>query len=121
MKQRGHALAGIFIVLGLSALLGIVGCTYSQTQVIPVSSRDVAALSADDIARVMLRTGFSHEQILELGTDLRNGLSSFGTSQIMIEDRIQAIFAVEGDCVYVTAYKRGSFIYDMKTGRIRSF
>jgi len=69
----------------------------------------------------MLRAGFSDEQILQLGTDLRNELARSGAAQISVGDKVEATFAVRGDYVYVTAYKRGSFIYEMKTGRIRSF
>jgi hypothetical protein len=104
----------LFIVLSLSALLGTVGCAHNQAQVIPVSNREVAALSAEDIVRVMLRAGFSDEQILELGTDLRNELARSGAAQIDVGDKVEAIFAIDGDYVYVSSRLRGSFIYDIE-------
>lgn len=116
MKQDRYRIAtgGLFIVLSLSALLGMVGCAHNQAQVIPVSNREVAALSAEDIARVMLRAGFSDEQILELGTDLRNELARSGAAQIDVGDKVESIFAVDGDYVYVSSRLKGSFIYDLR-------
>lgn len=116
MKQDGYrvAIGGLFIVLSLSALLGTVGCTHNQAQVIPISNREVAALSAEDIARVMLRAGFSDKQIVELGTEMRNELARSGAAQINVGDKVEAIFAVDGDFVYVSSRLRGSFIYDLR-------
>ncbi|GAI19495.1 unnamed protein product, partial [marine sediment metagenome] len=105
MKQDGYrvVIGGLFIVLSLSALLGMGGCAHNRAQVIPVSNREVAALSAEDIVRVMLRAGFSDEQILELGTELRNELGLSGAAQINVGDKMEAIFAVDGDYVYVSS------------------
>lgn len=116
MKQDGYrvVIGGLFIVLSLSALLGMGGCAHNRAQVIPVSNREVAALSAEDIVRVMLRAGFSDEQILELGTELRNELGLSGATQINVGDKVEAIFAVDGDYVYVSSRLRGSFIYDLR-------
>lgn len=86
-------------------------------QVVPLSSRDVVDLNADDIVRIMRRAGFSDMQILELGTDLRNGLLLSGAAQIKVNKKVEAIFAARGDYVYITTRLRGNFIYDVKTGR----
>jgi len=121
VKQDRYRIAsgGSFIMLSLLALLCVVGCTHNQVQVIPASNRQVAALSADDIVRVMRQAGFSDEQTLEFGTDLRNGLALSGAAQIKVDDKVEAIFAVHGDYVYISSRLRGSFIYDVKTGRVR--
>jgi hypothetical protein len=111
--------SAMFVILSLSVLLSIVGCMDNRARVLPVSNFEVAALNADDVVRVMQRAGFSDEQILELGTDLRNALSQSGTAQIKVEDAVEAIFTVRGDYIYGTSRLRGSFIYDRKTARIR--
>ena len=46
----------------------------SPFRVVPRRSMEVAALSPDDIVRIMQRVGFADEQVLELGTDLHNAL-----------------------------------------------
>jgi len=84
--------------------------------VVPVSSRDVAALSSDDVVRVMRRAGFSDEQILELGTQLRDALLLSGAAQIKQGNIVEAIFAINDNNVYVTARLRGNFIYDLQKG-----
>ena len=91
----------------------ITGCANIESRVIPVGNPEVTALIAEDIARIMLRAGFSEEQILELGTDLRNELSQSGAAQIYINGKVEAIFAVSGKCVYVSSRKKGSFVYDL--------
>ena len=121
MNQDRYRLTngGLFIVLLLSALLSMVGCAHIPAQVIPVSNRDVAAvaaisaLSTEDIVRVMLQAGFSDEQIVEFGTDLRNELARSGAAQIDVGDKVEAIFAIHGDYVYVSSRLTGSFIYEL--------
>jgi len=116
MKQNMYrvAISGLLIVLSFSALLGMVGCAHTQAQVIAGSNHEVANLSAEDTVRIMLRAGFINEQILELGTDLRNELARSGAAQIHVGDKVEAIFAVDGDYVYVSSRLRGSFIYDLR-------
>ncbi len=99
----------------------MVGCAStrankSQFQVIPVSSQDVAELSADDVVRVMRRVGFSDEQILELGAQLRDGLLLSGAVQISRNNIVEAIFVIRDNRVHITARLRGNFIYDLQKG-----
>ena len=97
------------------------GCATNQShgRVDPLPSQQVVALSADDVVRVMRRAGFSDEQILEFGTDVRNGLASSGAAQVRVGKKVEAIFAVDGNYLHGTSRPRGSFIYDMSTGRFR--
>jgi hypothetical protein len=111
------------IMLMLVALLffGVVGCsrTTHGIRLIPLSNRHVLALSSDDVVAVMRRAGFSDKQILEYGTDLRNGLAESGAVQVKIGEKIEAVFAVnlnEGNCVYISTRLRGNFIYDVDSG-----
>lgn len=102
------------ITSGIGRLAGAGGA--QKLQVMPLSNQDVIALSADDIVQLMRRTGFSDEQILELGTDLRNALLSSGAAQVRLRNKVEAIFAVHNEYVFITTRLRGSFIYDVKAG-----
>jgi hypothetical protein len=127
----------IIILLVLLPLLssGVVGCAHlgkftkgigslttgsskhaTELQVIPLSNQDVIALAADDIIRIMRRAGFSDDQILKLGTDVRNALLLSGAAQVKLKDKIEVIFAVHDDYVFITTRLRGHFIYDVKAG-----
>lgn len=110
--KSGHI--GLFIFYFIAIILSIVGCTNIDYEVIPVNNSEVAALNAEDIARIMLRAGFSYDHIIEFGTDLRNELLLSGAAQINVEKKVEALFAVNGDCVYVSSRIRGSFIYNFK-------
>jgi hypothetical protein len=84
-----------------------------------LSNRNVLALTADDIVQVMRRAGFSDRQIMEYGTDIRNGLAESGAVQIKINNKVEAVFAINrenGDCVYTSTRLRGNFIYNVDTG-----
>jgi len=86
-----------------------------------MSNRHVLALSPDEVVDVMRRAGFSDSQILEYGTDLRNGLAESGAVQIKIGNKVEAVFAVnlsEGNCVYISTRLRGNFIYNVDSGWI---
>jgi hypothetical protein len=81
-----------------------------------VSSRDVAALSSDDVVRIMRRAGFSDDQILELGTQVRNAILLSGAVEIKRGKVVEAIFAVKDNNVFITAGLRGNFIYNAENG-----
>lgn len=114
----------VIIVLLLPPFLsfGIVGCASmskldsTKFQVIPVSSRDVAILTSDDVVRIMRRAGFSDDQILELGTQVRNAILLSGAVEIKRGKVVEAIFAVKDNNVFITAGLRGNFIYNVEKG-----
>ena len=83
------------------------------------NNKDVIALSADNVVTLMRRAGFSDQQILDLGTDLRNALATEGAAQVQVKDKVEAIFAVSGSQVHVSSYQRGSFIFHAETSEIR--
>ena len=109
---------GGWIILLLLLTFSAVGCAnttaHTRFQVIPLSNQNVVALSAEDIIQVMRRAGFSDEQILELGADLRDGLSMSGAAQVKVGDKVEVVFAAHSDCVYISTRLRGNFIYNMK-------
>jgi hypothetical protein len=115
--------SSVTIMLMLLALLalGAVGCARHSTgiRVVALSNRDVLALNPNDVVEVMRRSGFSDSQILEYGTDLRNGLAESGAVQVKIGKKVEAVFAVnlnEGDCVFISTRLRGNFIYNVDSG-----
>lgn len=122
----------LLVLLGLLSS-GIVGCGHlgkftqgigslttskdtAKLQVIPLSNQDVIALGADDIIRMMRQAGFSDDQILQLGTDVRDALLLSGAAQVKLKDKVEVIFAVHDDYVFITTRLRGHFIYDVKSG-----
>jgi ligand-binding sensor domain-containing protein len=121
------ASSSVVVITGLTLLLllalGVIGCGSSTRrsgiQIIPLSSRSVLELNADDVVRVMRRAGFSDKQILEYGPDLRDGLAQSGAVQVKIGSKVEAVFAINldhGPCIYITTRLRGSFIYNVQTG-----
>ena len=124
MSERAeHLLAGrtptaLFLLLVLP-FAGCAATTHLETGVMPLPNRQVAELSADDVARVMRRAGFTDDQIITLGTDLRNQLAASGAAQVHVGDKVEAMFAADGPCLHVSSRTRGSFIYDLTTHRIR--
>jgi len=112
---------GVIVASLLLTLLafGVVSCAANRgLEVIPLRYEDqnVLTLSSDDIVRVMRRAGFSDNQILEHGTDLHAALAHSGAAQIKMRRNLEAIFAINGDAVYISTRLRGNFIYNVKTG-----
>ncbi len=88
----------------------------SPFKVIPRKSNQLAALSADDIVRIMQRIGFQDEQILDLGTDLHNALRFSGTAAVTYKKKTIAIFAADGDYVHIRS-RSASFDYQVSKGQ----
>ncbi len=101
----------------LLVVLFLNSCTNNakvDLQMFTFDNPDIAALDAEDVVMIMVRAGFSDEQIIQYGTDLRNKLSSSGAAQIHIKEKVEAILAVNSDCVYVSSKTKGNFIYNYK-------
>ena len=81
--------------------------------------KDVAALEAKDVIRLMWEAGFTEDQILKVGTDLRNAIAQNGGAQIKVADKTEAIIAVDLPNLYVSTRHQGNFLYNLKTGNIR--
>jgi len=112
---------GVIVASLLLTLLafGVVSCAaHRGLEVVPLryEDQDVLTLSSDDIVRVMRRAGFSDNQILEHGEDLHSALAHSGAAQIKMRRNLEAIFAINGDAVYISTRLRGNFIYNVKTG-----
>jgi hypothetical protein len=86
-------------------------------RIVPVSNREVARLSPDDIVRVMRGVGFSDAQILELGTDLYSALRLSGGAQLTFGKNLEMLFAVHNQQVHIQSRSRGAFVYDIVLGR----
>lgn len=113
---------GLWLILVLT--LCITGCTSSTTshlsskelRITPLNNKCTVALSTDDIVRMMRQVGFSDKQILELGGCMHDSLLHSGAAQLEIGNKVEAIFAVNNNFVYIATRSRGSFVYDAKKG-----
>jgi hypothetical protein len=106
----------ILLLLLALTVFSVVGCAPTGIQVMPVSNRYVLALSSDDVVRVMRRAGFSDSQVLEFGPGIRDGLAQSGAVQIKVGKKIEVVFAIRDNSVYITTRLRGNFIYNLDTG-----
>ncbi len=109
----------VVMVSALLALLalGAAGCARNRgIEILPLGNRSVLTLSSDDVVQVMRAAGFSDMQIWEHGTALRDGLARSGAVQIRIDGTVEAVFAINGDSVYISTLGRGHFVYDIETG-----
>jgi hypothetical protein len=122
MHKSGKRIVIIGLLLSL-ALFSFAGCSQTGIRIIPLGSRHVLTLKADDVVQIMRKAGFSDAQIEENGTDLRNALAQSGAAQVIINGRLEAVFAInrdQGDCVYIATASRGNFIFNVKTGWVGS-
>lgn len=118
-KSRVHHAITALSLLVLA--LTIVGCMSTRgIQVIPMGSRGVLDLSADDVVEIMQAAGFSDAQIIDYGTEVHDGLAQSGAVQIKMGRKVEAIFAVNGNDIYISTRLRGYFIYNINTGWVTS-
>lgn len=108
-----HRRFALLLALPFAGLLAT-ACA-SSLAVTPLPSPDVAELSAQDMVRVMKCAGFTDEQVLDKGGELRNVLAATGAARVTLEDNTEALFAVIDHKIHVTTRLRGSFIYEQAT------
>jgi hypothetical protein len=88
-----------------------------QLRVVPQENRDQADLSAKDIITIMERVGFSDPQILQLGPELHRALQTAGAAEIKLGKKTEMAFGVNGERLFITSRARGTFVYNITSGR----
>ena len=107
-------------LLCLCAMLVLCACSGAgRTQVTRLPNGGTMNLAPDDVIRLMQRTGFSDDQIVQIGPDLYEGLAQTGAVQIRVGPKVEAIFLVDGQCVIGTSRKTGHVTYDTETAGFR--
>jgi hypothetical protein len=122
-SNRKKSILSVTTILSLFIVaLSLAGCTsmHRGIEIIPLNSRSVLDLSADNVVDIMRAAGFSDEQIIEYGTAVRDALAQTGAVQINVNGTAEAIFAVKEQDVYISTQLRGLFIYNINTGWVTS-
>lgn len=108
----------IRICLAIGVLLtGMQGCSYTKqwwpgSKTLRVESAPhgaAASLTADEVVQAMRQAGFSDEEILEKGPELRNTLAMSGSARIAKGSTAEAVFAADAQKLYVSSRQSGSF------------
>jgi hypothetical protein len=71
---------------------------------------EAAEVSAYDLAEAMLRAGFTRDQILQYGPQVRRSLATSGGAQVRDGKVVGALFSIHGNQLYVTSRSRGTFV-----------
>ena len=107
-----HAGTAALCILGAGLVGGCAALPGFQS-VAPFGNKDVAELSADQVVDLMRRAGFSDEEVLDLGVDLRNALAINGGARIRRGEQTRGIFVVHGGYVYAAVQGRGNIIFPL--------
>jgi hypothetical protein len=116
MKMSRRFMPGLVLLAGFT---GVSGCGSSPKEekpaldVTPITGRDVVALSADDIVRVMRRAGFTDVEIVTVGPYVRNALATAGGARLKLDNTVDAMFAVDGNNLHISSRRAGSFVYPL--------
>lgn len=113
LTLRSLAPLAVVASIGLTGLSGCTGLDHSidltEEAVTPIPAGDQAAVSAIDLAKAMLRAGFTNSQILQDGPRIQAALATSGGAQIRIGTIVSALFAVHGNSLFVASGTHGSF------------
>lgn len=108
-------LAGILLVLSLMSVLTACATTdtsvaIAEQGVTPISVGERGAVGAYDLAKAMLRAGFTSDQILNDGPQVQAALATAGGAQVRHRNVTVALFALHDHSLYVTSNAMGTFI-----------
>jgi len=88
----------------------------TEAAVVPITVGDATEVSAIDLSEVMLRAGFTREDILRHGATLHQALATSGGAQMRQGKIVSALFAVHSGRLYVTSRTRGTFVHPLNDG-----
>lgn len=107
-------LVAVFLVASI-----LVGCasdsSFQKTndKVSAITVGDPGEVSATSLVKAMIRSGFSRDEILELGPGIRRSLSQSGGAQARRNGEIVALFSHKNGKLYVTSGASGTFVTEM--------
>jgi hypothetical protein len=107
---------------GCGSLFGKGNRSVAPLKIVPRNNHNSLTVppSADDIVAMMLKVGFSEQQIVEMGETLRNALVSSGAAEVRRGKEVGAIFAVyKNDTIFIQTRRGGTYIYDVRNGRFQ--
>ncbi len=116
MEPIRHKSISSGMVIALFLLISLSGCIRSGIQVVPVPNQNTIVLKANEVVLILRAAGFTDEQIKKYGWSVREGLARSGAVRILIDNVVEAGFAVRGDEVFISTRSRGYFIYNINTG-----
>jgi hypothetical protein len=103
------------MLVGLAVFLS--AC--SGMKLVPVANEEKVPLDAEDVVLLLSAAGFSEQEILDKGRELRNKLARHGAVNLRSEGRTVVMFAVRSGLVHVVTTTVGSFVYDPATDTVR--
>jgi hypothetical protein len=103
-------------IFSLLLLITLGGCLRSGIHIVPVPNQHVLTLNANEVVEILRAAGFSDSQIEQYGWSVREGLAKSGAVRILIDNKVEAGFAIRGEEVYISTRSRGYFIYNINTG-----
>jgi hypothetical protein len=103
-----------FIALALSGCASMDrSLNLSENAVMPIDVGEQHSVAAVDLAKAMLRAGFTDQEILQDGPDVQKALATAGGCQIRYGGSTAALFAVHGDRLYVSSETHGTFTLEL--------
>jgi hypothetical protein len=104
----------MFAALCITAVV-LAGCYGAKRLkgVEPVWSQVTCELTADQVVALMREAGFTDDEILKLGTDVRNALASEGGAKIMTTKYTRAMFVVYEVYIYVVVREGKDVVFPL--------
>lgn len=100
--------------------LVVSGCTsldrslnLGEDAVMPIDVGEQHYVEALDLAKAMLRAGFTNQEILQDGPDVQKALATAGGCQIRYGGSTVALFTVHRARLYVSSETHGTFVMQL--------
>ncbi len=111
-------------IVALVPVLAVTGCTTTATlapnvarskqTVMPVVNGEATFVEPGLLAHVMLRAGFTSEEILEHGPGVAEALATSGAAQVRQGKAVSALMAIQSGQLIVTSLERGTFVVPLR-------
>jgi hypothetical protein len=121
MKSEFEHRTVVFCLLAAACALGGAGCAPEPPKPIvdAVAAPQQVELTPDDVVNVLRRAGFTNQEILEIGPQVRDAVAASGGVSITFNGKVQAILAAENGLLYITAAGRGTYMYRLDAHTFR--
>lgn len=87
-----------------------------ERAVTAVPSGETASVPALTLARALTEAGFSRQEILEYGPEIRNALARSGGAQVRVTGKTLALISVLEQRLYIVTNEAGTIVVPVSSG-----
>jgi hypothetical protein len=111
--NRGFCAIAALVIVCMMQACATAPLNENGFNVVGMPNHQAYGFDADFTVKMLRQAGFSKDEILQVGTRVRNLLAQYGGAQVRLGQKVVAIFAVDQNNLYIVSRRSGTNILNL--------